>query len=282
VGRGRSEADGCAAAGLVPLLPEAARIIEAASAEGWRREEGEDRPLGERARRTRRALLEAGYRVFASRGYADATVAAIAEQAGVGVGTFYQYFRSRTDLLVALIRAAEETAFGAERALELSEGRAGIERTLGAFVRLYAATAPFQRAWEEVTHLDPRLATLRRDHTRLLEAETAAALARAQRSGLVRRDLHPAAAARALLAMVDRYCYLVYADDPGADGSSRPPPDAAARLLATLWAGALGVGDAGAAASDRGRLRSAGQGAGPRRGEDEACASRGAKAAGDG
>src|SRR5262245_56569185 len=53
---------------------------------------------------TRRALLDAAARLFAEQGYHDTSVPDIVRAAGVGHGTFYEYFGSRRDILLALTR----------------------------------------------------------------------------------------------------------------------------------------------------------------------------------
>lgn len=75
-------------------------------------------PRQERARRTVEAILEAAAQVFERRGYAAGTTDAIAERAGVSIGSLYQYFPNKDAILVAL----------AER--HLDEGFALMERLL--------------------------------------------------------------------------------------------------------------------------------------------------------
>jgi len=59
----------------------------------------------------REALLAAGEQVFAARGADRATVEEVTSAAGMAKGTFYLYFRSKTDLLCALRqRFAQELA----------------------------------------------------------------------------------------------------------------------------------------------------------------------------
>lgn len=53
--------------------------------------------------RTRADLLASARRVFAERGYHDATVADITEAADVGVGTFYLHFHDKDAILSTLI-----------------------------------------------------------------------------------------------------------------------------------------------------------------------------------
>ncbi len=45
-----------------------------------------------------RRILEAAVQVFARKGFAGTSIAAIAAQAGIGKGTVYSYFRSKEDL----------------------------------------------------------------------------------------------------------------------------------------------------------------------------------------
>jgi AcrR family transcriptional regulator len=60
-------------------------------------------PKQARSRDTVDAILEATIRVLLERGYAQTTTIAIAERAGVSVGSLYQYFPSKEALVAALI-----------------------------------------------------------------------------------------------------------------------------------------------------------------------------------
>jgi len=48
------------------------------------------------------AILQAAAQVFAAQGYQAATIDEIAERAGIGKGTVYEYFRSKQDLFFAV------------------------------------------------------------------------------------------------------------------------------------------------------------------------------------
>ncbi|WP_433174996.1 TetR/AcrR family transcriptional regulator [Actinoallomurus sp. CA-150999] len=61
------------------------------------------RPLRADARRNRERLLEAAVRAFAEEG-TDATLDAIAKDAGVGIGTLYRHFPTREALVEAAYR----------------------------------------------------------------------------------------------------------------------------------------------------------------------------------
>jgi AcrR family transcriptional regulator len=60
-------------------------------------------PRQERSRATVDVILDATARSLRQHGYDDTTTNRIAEIAGVSVGSLYQYFRNKPDLVVALI-----------------------------------------------------------------------------------------------------------------------------------------------------------------------------------
>jgi len=60
-------------------------------------------PRQARAKATVDAILTAAAQVLVSRGYEEATTARIAEQAGVSIGSLYQYFSNKESLIAALI-----------------------------------------------------------------------------------------------------------------------------------------------------------------------------------
>jgi len=59
-------------------------------------------PLQRRSQETVNAILEAGARVFAERGFAAGNTNRIAEVAGVSIGSLYEYFPNKESILVAL------------------------------------------------------------------------------------------------------------------------------------------------------------------------------------
>jgi AcrR family transcriptional regulator len=62
---------------------------------------------------TRKRLMEVAGQVFAARGYPDATVDEIASEAGASRATFYLHFKSKAELVAALVE--EYTPFAVER-----------------------------------------------------------------------------------------------------------------------------------------------------------------------
>jgi AcrR family transcriptional regulator len=72
-----------------------------------RAEAGDEPRMRADARRSRMKLLEAATTAFADNG-ADAPLEDIARRAGVGIGTLYRHFPTRTDLQAAVFRSQVE------------------------------------------------------------------------------------------------------------------------------------------------------------------------------
>ncbi|MEZ4353052.1 MAG: TetR/AcrR family transcriptional regulator [Myxococcota bacterium] len=165
-----------------------------------RREPADTRaPARRRTRRPRAEreaeILRAARAVFASRGYASATVAEIALRAGVVEGTLYSYFDSKQSLLAAVVRGfyeslIAETEMGL-RAIRGAENqlRFLIRRHLDAFqaepglCRLVLAEARPDPAFYDQAVLD-----LNRRYTGLALAVVEAG----RRAGELRDDVSPA------------------------------------------------------------------------------------------
>jgi AcrR family transcriptional regulator len=71
---------------------------------------------GGRGAGTRARLLHAGVELVSERGYGGASVAAIAERAGVSTGALYRHFPSKADLFVELFRRTADHELAALRA----------------------------------------------------------------------------------------------------------------------------------------------------------------------
>ncbi len=101
-------------------------------------------PTQERARVLVSAVVEAASRVLAERGYAKFSMKRVAEVAGVGPGSLYQYFPDKRSLVAAVVEAQSERelAFHAERRARSSAG-AGLFETIESMLR---SVLEFQRA----------------------------------------------------------------------------------------------------------------------------------------
>jgi len=204
---------------------------------GGRRDGDDVIPLGPRGERTRRALLSAGAEQVVARGYVATSVEHIHEAAGVSLGTYYLYFRDKADLMATLVgESILESADALFRPIDLTDGADGVRPVLERFVHSYARSAGFQKAWEEATHVDDDLAALRRDVSQLIEGSLSDGIGAGQRAGIVDPSLDASSSARALAAMVDRYCYLSFVvEDPPAS------PDQVVDVLTRLWVASLGL-----------------------------------------
>lgn len=217
------------------------RLRSRVEREPTRRANGREVPLGQKAARTHATITAVAYDLFCEQGFQTTTVTAIAERAGVSMGTFYQYFLDRTDVLAALVAHEVASVLSSGRQhWTTASGPAGLHAVVHDYVARYAATARFQAVWEEASHVEPSLAELRRDlsgiYTHGLERELAAAAA----EGSARDDLDAARMARAITAMVDRYCFLTYVFDPPPGGET---PEEASHTLTKLAVSALGLED---------------------------------------
>ncbi len=72
----------------------------------------------QKKRMSRKAILDAAVQEFRHRGFRDTSIANIMNGAGLGVGTFYNYFETKEDVLMCLLGQLVEEV---DRALE--EGR---------------------------------------------------------------------------------------------------------------------------------------------------------------
>ena len=122
------------------------------------------RPRQRRSQETVDAILEAAARVFTRRGYVAATTNRIAEEAGVSVGSLYEYFPSKESLLAALLEhhlGQGRQLLGAIGAAADSDGLPSLalltRRFVDAMIALHAANPALHRVIFEETRLHPRL-----------------------------------------------------------------------------------------------------------------------------
>ncbi|MBI2764822.1 MAG: TetR/AcrR family transcriptional regulator [Chloroflexi bacterium] len=113
-------------------------------------EAGRVKPLTARGEATRDALIAATLAEIAELGYAGARVEQITARAGVGYGTFYKYFASKSDLVRTVMKEIYEDVF--EHATsETQSSRPVSERV---FLDLLASLRSFARHRETLIALD--------------------------------------------------------------------------------------------------------------------------------
>ena len=101
----------------------------------------------------REQILDAAARVFLDRGLAEATMADVAEAAGVAKGTVYLYFDSKSALLTALRARYTSQWLAQSGRLDAPPGRGGQARQLRAFLgEMYDFHAANQRLHHLLFH----------------------------------------------------------------------------------------------------------------------------------
>jgi AcrR family transcriptional regulator len=96
---------------------------------------------------TRERLLQSAAELIAEGGYATASVAAIAERAGLAVGALYRHFPSKAELFVEVFRSIAEQELSAMQAA--AERYSDFQARLEAVIATYATSALDNRhlAW---------------------------------------------------------------------------------------------------------------------------------------
>ena len=145
-----------------------------------------ERPVRADARRNRARILEAAEAVFAEQG-ASASTDAVAERAGVAIGTVFRHFPTKPDLLKAVVMNLLDRLVAETEAMVDDQDAVTALFEFGTLVMSIGARnrAVFERLAEtgvQVRVVDA-LTRLRPSMESLLE--------RAQTAGTVRADLHP-------------------------------------------------------------------------------------------
>jgi AcrR family transcriptional regulator len=106
---------------------------------------GPRRPTSRARARTERLLVDAALRVFARKGAGAAAIHEVAAEAGVSNGTFYNYFRSRDELVAAASVALMERLFADITAT--SRGVADAAERIAIGMRRFVLTAVEDPTW---------------------------------------------------------------------------------------------------------------------------------------
>ncbi len=144
------------------------------------------RPMRADALRNYERLVVAARKVFAEEG-GQASMEAIAREAGVGVGTLYRHFPKRIDIVEAVYRTdVEELVQTAERVVEELEPWAAVVGFLESFVRYAQGKRTFLNELREAFEKNPNLRSQCRER---IDYAMNLVFSRAQRAGVVRTDV---------------------------------------------------------------------------------------------
>jgi AcrR family transcriptional regulator len=162
------------------------------------------------ARRNYERLVEAAHVVFARDG-ADASMEAIAREAGVGVGTLYRHFPRRIDLVEAVYRTdVDELTAAAEKAVANLEPWPAVEAFTQAFRRYARTKRTFLTELHEAFEKNPDLKSESRER---IDQAWDLVVGRAQAAGVLRTDV----TGRDLMQLITPMCTNASVSDDQAD-----------------------------------------------------------------
>jgi len=196
---------------------------------------------------TRARLLGGAIEVLESGGYASASVAAIAERAGMATGTLYRHFASKSQLFAELFRAIGDAELAAMEHAAQTTGSTAEE--LDAVIATFAgrALARPRLAWALVYEpLDPAVDIERLRYRRAFARRMAAFLRERVEAGEL-PDQDPDTTAAALIGGIAEA--LVSPLSPVAGGNA--DPDAVIAALTAFCRRAVGAETADAARAAR-------------------------------
>jgi AcrR family transcriptional regulator len=184
---------------------------------------------------TRRALLDAAAHLFAEHGYHETSVPDIVRAAGVGHGTFYEYFGSRRDILLALTEPIVD-ARARLPSLKSQNLADRIRAEIFWYLSDHVEHLELAKVWHDAATIDPEIAETRRRERARRQARVRQGIETAG----IRPDIDPEIAAAALTAMLEEFAQRWFVEGEG-PGRSAHDVVAASETLAALWLSAIGL-----------------------------------------
>lgn len=175
----------------------------------------------ERARAARREeILDAARRVFAARGFRGTTIADIAEDAGIALGTIYLYFSSKEEVFGALQqRLMRLIADAAAPPRGYRTWEAAIRNRIGNVFEVCERNSDLVRLAFLNTDPDSLIMARARDADRDRTAPFVSAIAEGVKRGQVRRT-DPVIAARLIYGAVTFALYQAFVLSDGGDAAA--------------------------------------------------------------
>ena len=162
-------------------------------------------PQQARSREKRDEILKAAAAMFVARGYAATTSDEIAAAAGVSVGTFYNYFRNKRQVLVTLVLERLEGIFTNLQLarMDFTSGNHfdSVRRAVTAV--LSGTETGLRRVWLELMTHDPELVPYQQAIRRHVLEQLERNLAQAVAHGDTWPDLDVEATALAIFSLLD-------------------------------------------------------------------------------
>lgn len=174
-------------------------------------------PQQARSREKRDEILKAAASLFVERGYAGTTSDDIAAAAGVSVGTFYNYFRNKRQVLVTLVIARLEDIFGNLQLARLDFSLGQHHRTIirnAITAAMGGSQQGLRRVWLELMSLEPELIPYQQMIRRYVLTQLETSLRAARDKGETWPDLDVEATALAVFSLLDTIGMRDGADQP--------------------------------------------------------------------
>jgi AcrR family transcriptional regulator len=190
-----------------------------------------------RSESTQAALLDAARDVFAEKGYLNAKISDITSRAGRSIGSFYNYYDTKQQLLRALLERFPEQIVA--RALDdlTDDWDANVEAAVRAYFVTFRDYLPEMIGVFQLSMTDADAAAWWRSQRAYGISSVLALIAAAERDG-ARVDLDHDALASAIVSMLESYCWTWMA--AGGDDVSAPvDEETAIRTLAAVWRRAM-------------------------------------------
>ncbi|MGP3536081.1 TetR/AcrR family transcriptional regulator [Microbacterium sp. RD1] len=187
-----------------------------------------------KGRETRARILESGREVLRRRGYFGATVAEIAQESGLALGSVYRYFGDKDDLFLEILEELVETLYSSVSGTWVKgQVRESLRESSLRYLTTYYANRHLIAGLLEMSAAVPACAErwwLLRQRTFQRKAE------------YVRRaaptDLDPQLAAVALATMVEQLAFHWYIESERHNGAA-PSLEQGADVVSGIWYRAL-------------------------------------------
>lgn len=182
---------------------------------------------------TRQRLLDAGVQIFKERGYADATIDDIVGQAAMGRATFYLHFKSKLEVMRALIREIELCNEDMIRELECADSMdaAALKDWLERFIRQLTSRGDLFLVGLQALASEPELSKELETGLQMAH-ETLAAILRHRRG---QSQAEAALRAQLLVSGLQRAVRLLVSDP------HQYSVDLVVNVIAEIWTEALGL-----------------------------------------
>lgn len=194
-------------------------------------------PSTRRGQRTQRALIAAAREVFERDGFLEARIVDMADIAGVGHGTFYTYFESKSHILKVVLDELQQDLLRptGDHSDDLDSPYAAIEAANRRYLEGYRAQARMMVVWQEAATHDSVAKGLLYEAKARFVKRTQRAIKQLQADGLADPDLDPRYSAHALTGMVSRFAFAWFGQGESFN------LELAVEQLTLLWANALGI-----------------------------------------